>query len=111
MTKELWKVIINNWSNLRSKFLIVRILIQIIFITQKIAVLACCVKLTELSIVVKVISGKEDIGKLSVFDKEFIILKINHKTISKNEELEEILIECFNKIVDKVRYWANNIGS
>ena len=64
-----------------------------------------------MGVVVKVISGNENIGKLSAFDQEYIILEINHKTIGKNEELEEILIECFNKIVDKVRYWANNIGS
>lgn len=65
----------------------------------------------SVSLILKVISGNENIGKLWAFDKEFIILKINHKTISKNEELEEILIECVNKIVDKVEYWANNIGS
>ena len=38
------------------------------------------------------------------FHTQFIILKINRKSISNNEELEEIFIECFNKIVDKVNY-------
>ena len=39
------------------------------------------------------------------FDKEFIILKINCTSISNNEELEEIFVECFDKIVGKVKYW------